>query len=455
MKTAEQIINNLPIDFVNNMKILLADEFTHYINSFNEESTKGIHINTAIADSERILCQYSSFLEKLDYSDNGYISSIEKIGANPLFHSGLVYSQDPGAQMPIASLPFDFEEGDYVLDLCAAPGGKSSQLAIKLSKCGGFLLSNEPDPKRNKILRSNVERMGYKNVTITGLMPEQIGQLLPGLFKLIVIDAPCSGEGMFRKYPESINEWSSENVCLCHNRQINIIDSIMPALCRGGYLLYSTCTYNKAENEEIVDYIKAKYNLEIIQPNSSIYKYAIQSEPENGYHFYPHIAKGEGQFLCIFKDKNPYQKPNYKFINPYKKASSNTIKLIQDALKDNFNYDEVTFYEKDGRILLIPDDKLPYLSKGTTSYGILAGDIEKNRFIPHHQLFKCYGNLFKNITDLSNDEQSLNNYLLGQEIVNSDTKNGYGVIKYLGAYVGGYKASNGRLKNHYPKGLRN
>lgn len=432
---------SLPIDFQNRMKELLKDEYDSYIASFDFPNIKGIHINECLTSSKLIYDKFGSSLEIIPNINNGFIiknDTINKVGTHPLHHAGVIYSQDPSAMMPIASIPFEFPENMTVLDLCAAPGGKSSQLAIKLNG-NGYLVSNEINVGRNQILLSNLERMGYKNTIVTNMAPDKLAANFPGAFDLIVIDAPCSGEGMFRKYPESILEWSINNVELCANRQKNIIDDIMPALNTGGYILYSTCTYSKEEDEDIIEYITNKYNLEIIVPMTKLL---------------PHINKGEGQFYCLLKQKNDLKINHAKYpISMYKHLKNNDEKLVLDTINHSIPSDYKLYEYKEN---VIACNDLPFIlpNSNISRFGINIGQIKSKRFVPSHHFFKVFGKNLNNTLDLSDDEQLARKYLHGEEISYS-INNGYGIITYYSGVLGGFKSSNNRLKNYYPKGLRN
>lgn len=446
---------NLPIEFENRMKQLLGDQYADYIESFNQPASKAVHLNTNICQSHRLLSDFQDF-EPLSYSDNAFKSNIEKIGTHPLHHAGVVYSQDPGALMPVSSLPFDFSSDDIVLDMCSAPGGKSSQLAIKLAKVGGYLVSNEINKSRNTILRSNLERMGYDNhLLVTCMSSEEIAANFPHTFSFILVDAPCSGEGMFRKYPESIDEWSVSNVLMCSERQKEILDNAMIALKPGGYLLYSTCTYSREENEDIIQYLLEKYNLELSPMSPAILDYSTSLGNEPGAHFFPHIAYGEGQYMCLLKSKEELADSNLMLHAPsMTKAGKNIYKIIKDSFNDDL-IDTLTIYQDKENLYII--DNLPYIipRNGVTRLGVYMGQIIKNRFEPSHMFFKVYGSKMSNVIDLSSDTELAYKYLKGEELYIENAPKGYGAFSYYGGILGGFKSANGRLKNHYPKGLRN
>lgn len=201
----------LPLSYQKNMQVLLGEDYAKYIDSLAQKPVSGIRVNT-IKANQNILEQFD-VIKKVSYTNNGYISNAEKIGKHPYHIAGLVYSQEPSSMMPVAASGLENENlGDMVvLDLCAAPGGKTGQIAEILNG-QGVLVSNEIESKRARILQSNVERMGYTNVIITNNTPEKLAQELPAMFDYIFVDAPCGGEGMFRKDPATILEWKEERL---------------------------------------------------------------------------------------------------------------------------------------------------------------------------------------------------------------------------------------------------
>lgn len=320
--------------------------------------------------------------------------------------------------------------------------------------------------------------MGFDNMVITHMDSAELAMSFPGTFDLIVVDAPCSGEGMFRKYPESITQWSRENVTLCAQRQKEILANAIRCLKPGGYLIYSTCTYSPEENEQIIDDLLSKYPLEVILPAKQFL--ALTTNNAKGQRFYPHKGRGEGQFYCHLKLKGDLEQYNLTEKFPLKPASKQTLSLFRESMKDSVCMEENVLvlpsgncnfltktvpkqrylaYEYKEQVLFLPEKITTLPLHGITACGIKAGTIEKKRFVPHHQLFHCLGAYFQNITYLSMEDPLLTSYLQGNEIFSENTPNGYGVISIATpnnspACIGGYKASNGKLKNHYPKGLR-
>lgn len=447
-------MTNLPEAFCNQMKQLLGEEYDAYLSSFDACDEKGLwcHPDALTHLSDNISCIPG-------ISKQGVLYHGEPIGKHPFHHAGAVYSQDPGAMCVIGA--YEFPKYAKVLDLCAAPGGKSTQIASKLMALDGVLVSNEPNPTRNKILCSNIERMGFTNVLVTKLLPEEIAMEYPSYFDVILVDAPCSGEGMFRKYPESISEWSLDNVNHCANRQKEILKDIEPALKPGGKLIYSTCTYNESEDDEIVSYLLNQLNFLPDTMPEGIRSYLSDNLHYKEYasfsgRFYPHQSHGEGQFMAYLrKDGSLIPDEKHHSMIPLKPISKDQLKCMKDSMKDSINLSELPIYQFKNDFLIIENNypKLP--SKGITYCGTKMGTIEKGRFIPDHGLFHNYSSLFHNKLSFHYDQIEIQKYLIGEEIYVPDTPNGYGVILADSFPLGGFKSVNGRLKNHYPKGLRN
>ena len=236
----------LPQDFENRMKTLLGDEYDEFLESYNTEINKGVRINP-LKCTDRTLF---SDMEKISWCEDGYYVKDGRIRGNHPFHAaGAVYFQEPSAMAVAVGLPIS--EGCRILDLCAAPGGKTTHIAARMGN-SGLLVSNEIIPKRAAILSENVERMGLKNTIVTNEAPTRLAQRFEGFFDGIIVDAPCSGEGMFRKEPQAVEEWSENHTLSCAVRQKNILDDAYKMLKCGGYIMYSTCTFSYDENEMVV-----------------------------------------------------------------------------------------------------------------------------------------------------------------------------------------------------------
>ena len=447
---------NLPHDFENRMKTLLGDDFSAYVEAVNSAPVRGFRVNTekiSLEDFENIN-QFSS--GKIPYVENGYYLDYDKIGNHPYHHAGMIYVQEPAAMMPIECV--DFSPDWRVLDMCAAPGGKSTQIKNKLGE-NGVLVSNEIIPSRCKILTGNIERLGLKNVITTCMDTTRLAELFEGRFDLVSVDAPCSGEGMFRKEEIAVSEWNLENVNKCAERQKEILDNAAKCVKKGGYIIYATCTFSLEENEMMVDdFIKKHPEFELIKPNERVLEYT-----ENGIRFdgcecdnieycrrfYPHKGKGEGQFAAVLKSTlSPDQKAKSK-TQTKQKLHPVVIDFLDDTLAD---YDKGhIIINKETPTYFTPDFEVP--SCTIFSHGVNIGEVRKNYLLPHHQFYMAMGKDFKRKIELGNNLDLAEKYIRGLEIPAS-CENGWAVVTLNGCPLGGAKVSGGIAKNHYPKGLR-
>ena len=233
----------LPNDFSERIKDMLQNEYEDFLKACDGETYRGLRINTLKADKEMVLANLGYETERSQFCEDSYYipQNVQSPGNHPLHHAGAFYIQEPSASSAVEVM--GVECGDKVLDLCAAPGGKSTQIAAKL-KGTGLIWSNEYVRARVQPLISNIERMGIKNAVVSSAHPEELCTRLEGYFDKILVDAPCSGEGMFRKEPKALENWSVANSKACGQRQLHILDSAAQALKSGGILCYSTCTFS-------------------------------------------------------------------------------------------------------------------------------------------------------------------------------------------------------------------
>ena len=439
------------------MKQLLGEEeFRLYEDSFRENAVRAFRVNTekiSVKDFAEI-DPFSS--EQVPYVETGFYLDYDKVGNHPFHHAGMIYVQDPGAMATAECL--EVQPDWWVLDLCAAPGGKSSQLRNKLGE-DGVLISNEIVHSRCKILTGNMERLGFRNTATTCLDPARVAQIFPETFDMIMVDAPCSGEGMFRKDDTAIQEWSVENVLYCAQRQKWILEQAAAALRPGGYMVYATCTFSLEENEMVVDDFLQKHpEFELIPVREVVRRYTDDGISYDGCQcanlhdarrFYPHKSRGEGQFMAVLHDKRP-SVPRWEGA---KKSAGKIDPMVIDFLNDTlveYDLEHVTMYNGN------PVYASPALAldKGVAfSCGVTIGEIRKSYIQPHHQFFMAMGRQFKRQIELAPDSPELERYLRGEEI-SVECENGWAVITTKGCSVGGVKVTAGRAKNHYPKGLR-
>ena len=447
----------LPERFKERMKDMLGNEYPIFEAALGEENVRAIRINESKISVPDFLSATKLTLSQIPYAHDGFIpESAEGIGRSPEHHSGMFYVQDPGAMATVKAL--NIQRGWRVLDACSAPGGKASQLASAIGD-EGFLLANEYVPKRAKIIVSNFERLGIKNAVVTSLDTAKLKDMFSSYFDLVLCDAPCSGEGMFRKYDEALTEWSEENVRLCADRQSEILNNLAGLVRNGGYLLYSTCTYSKEENEGVVsDFLASHKDFSLCCVSEK-----LRSATADGLdglndtrRFYPHLTKGEGQFIALMKrDENTDSLPTIlykeKVISPSKDELAVVKKFICDNIKGEISGRLIKWGEY---IALIPHD-LPLPPYSVFMPGVILGEVKKNNFFPHHQFFSAYGKRFVRQENLTKDDGKTEKYLRGEEIDSTIEANGWCCVTYEGATLGGGKISGGKIKNHYPKGLRN
>lgn len=450
---------NLPESFLNRMKALLGGDFPAFLASYDNPPARGLHVNLhKITPAD--FAEAADFpVKPIGYTSDGFTFEYDKIGNHPLHHAGAIYVQEPSAMLPLSMIPEDLlPENPRILDVCAAPGGKSSQAANLFAGGGGFLVANEVVPKRCLTLAENIERQGYRDAMVTGLSADALGALFDGVFDLTVVDAPCSGEGMFRKNPAAVDEWSEENVQNCAIRQRQILSAVAGTVKPGGYLLYSTCTFSTEENEEtVVDFLENHPEFEPVDPPQAVKEATAAGKLPNGAEmsfcrrFYPHLADGEGQFAALFRRKSGetlgfcYQSD---FTPPSKADLAVVREFLAEVLGDS-GKDLTLAARKDGIYAVHPDFPIP--QRGVLSPGVKIGTVQKGRLIPDHRFFMAYGGDFRNRLELDGVQAVA--YLKGNTVA-CGAFTGWGVAAYRGCTLGGIKVSGGVAKNHYPKGLR-
>ena len=450
--------------FLCRMHRLLGDEAGMFTEALtNEDSVRGVRINTLKTDTDTFLENQPFMLTPLNYTTDGFIlEDADGIGNTPEHHSGMIYVQDPGAMATLNAL--DVKPGWRVLDMCAAPGGKSGQAAAKIGD-GGFLLSNEFVPKRAKTVVSNFERLGVKNAIVTSLDTAELPKLFSGYFDLVIADVPCSGEGMFRKSDEAVSEWSEENVQACAKRQREIMKNAAPLVKAGGYLIYSTCTYSLEENEMVVDaFLKENRDFSLVKVKDSLADatrdgIVFSDEAEESLilarRFYPHVSRGEGQFIALMRRSGDSDTSTILYKDSSAPPSKQEMLAIEKFFKDNLTCAPKGKIIKVGENLVISEHGVPIPPRSVFSAGVLIGRVEKGLLFPSHQFFSTYGKLFKRQEKLTRGESDVIKYLAGEEIAaRSFSDSGWCSVIYEGASLGGGKASLGKIKNHYPKGLR-
>lgn len=415
---------NLPQAYLNRMKDQLGEGFDGYLQAMTEPEKRAARANGLKLSPEKLAELRPDFVP---VGGEGFLLPEGFApGKDPLHAAGAYYVQELSAQMPTSL--FDLTPGMAVLDLCAAPGGKSAQLAAKVPQ--GVLFSNEIVPSRANILLGNLERMGARNAVVTSMDPEKLVSATGPVFDGVLVDAPCAGEGMFRKDPEAVRAWSEEHVAACANRQRAILASAQKAVKPGGQLVYSTCSFSPAENEENVRWFLGEYpEFELVEERR----------------LYPHTSLGEGQYAARLRRKGAA--PDTAYLAP----KTSKAPLVEAFLTENcIGLTGPLRLLPDGRALLLPP--LPCALDGlrVLRAGLLLGEVVKGRFVPAHALAMASGLPLRQQAALS--EGDALRYLHGETL--PTTLSGWCAVTHGGLALGLGKGTDSILKNHLPKGLR-
>lgn len=475
-----------PEMFLERMKQMLGEEYENFLAALERECYQALRLNSlkkradGKSAAEVFVCNDFAHLAQVPWAENGYYyTAADHPGKHPCHEAGLYYIQEPSAMAPVELL--DVKPGDKVLDLCAAPGGKSTQIAAKLQG-RGFLLSNEIHPARVKILSENVERMGIGNAYVTNEPPGHLAELFPNYFDKVLVDAPCSGEGMFRKNPSACEEWSPEAAKLCADRQGEILDSAASMLRSGGRLVYSTCTFSPEENEgSISRFLKSRDDFFIVPVDKERMGLAhCDGVPEWGdgtpelkhaLRLWPQRMKGEGHFAVVLQKKSDIPEAGgsspingtvrgvpEKELGEFFAFCRETFRLPEpfqsQAIGELFGISGMAVYVKFGANLYLVSAEMPD-PKGLKLLrpGLHLGELKKNRFEPSHALAQalCPKDV-RRVWDLNTDREALD-YLRGGTFT-GDGEKGWYLMLVEGFSLGWGKLSGGVMKNHYPKGLR-
>ncbi len=441
---------NLPIDFINKMEQLLQDDYPAFLESYSRPSKKGVRLNPLKCTWDILEKNLPFTLSPSPFSPLSYYIEEEeaKVGILPLHHAGAFYSQEPSAASAVTVL--NPKPGDTILDLCAAPGGKSTQIAGLLDG-KGLLWSNEIVKNRANILLSNIERLGVRNAVVSSCHPDVLCSKLAGFFDKVLVDAPCSGEGMFRRDEQAVADWSLEHVKTCAVRQAAILDSAAQAVKENGILVYSTCTFAKEENEDTVStFLERHPEFELVNSDVTFGRPGIGLEKTR--RIYP-MDGGDGHFVA--KLHRVKENPNHpKLFTPKQKQDVKLAEeLLNSIMKEPWKHEILQVKEQ---FLLLPNG-LPQLDGlGVLRAGVPLGEGKTNRIEPAHGLFMAAKPQdLHQVLSFANDDPSLKQFLKGEEIAVPNHLKGFTGIAVEGVLTGFGKCSAGRLKNRYPKGLRN
>lgn len=431
----------LPEEFVKKYEKILGKQAVDFFESFNHEAISGYRLNPLKAT----LKTYPDSIPNTLWGHYGKVS-----GKSAEHVSGLVYSQEPAAQM-VAQVASP-EKGMRVLDLAAAPGGKTTHLLSYLDNTG-VLVSNEISTKRSKILVENVERFGARNLVVTNESSQNLSNFFKRYFDMIIFDGPCSGEGMFRKDPSAIQYWHKDYPTQCATLQKEILAEAMKMLAPGGTLVYSTCTWSPEENEDVVRWLLSEYDyLELVDiPKINGMVEGINM-PQVA-RMYPHLFKGEGQFVAKLRDVR--KRDTVKVKHGKSNLTREQFKLWLDFEEAHLKLKLSGLFQTFGnQLYLLPDD-LPDLAKVKIARnGLHLGTFKKNRFEPSFALgLAIKPNDIEQFVEI--DIEQFEKYVSGNIVQLSEGfQNGWYQVVIEGNGIGFAKVVNGTLKNYFPKGLR-
>lgn len=453
----------LPAAFLEKMKRLLGEpEYTEFLETYSQPRHYGLRVNTLKVSVEDFLKISPDNLERIPWTSDGfYYPEGQSPGRHPYYHAGLYYIQEPSAMLPgqiLGALP-----GERVLDLCAAPGGKTVQIAAAM-RGSGLLVANDINADRVKALVKNIELCGVRNAVVLNETPEKLAEHFEGWFDRVLVDAPCSGEGMFRKDEDAARSWESYKCEVCSGMQRNILQSVDRLLKPGGTLVYSTCTFSPEEDEVMIthflnnheDYriihIDKKAGMEGGRPSWS------DGNPElaGTVRLWPHRVRGEGHFAAMLRKGG--------------NLSENIIKKNEDAcqysrddlpaaytkfLEQNLNFIPQGCYFQKGRNLYLLPEAPPNLDGlKVAKFGWFLGEFERDRFEPSHSFATALRKEdFKRAADFAPDAREVKSYLKGETLL-IDGEKGYTGICVNGYSLGWAKQTADMLKNLYPKGWR-
>lgn len=429
------------------MKSLLKDEYDDFKNALLEKPVKGLYLNRNKKNVERVLDQ--NYVEHHPIVENGYLYDENyHPGRSAYFLAGLYYIQEPSAVLVADALPI--EPDDFVLDMCAAPGGKSCEIASRLTG-EGILIANDIEASRARILSENIERFGLDNTIVTNVDPMRFTKQFQEAFDKIVLDAPCSGEGMFRKLEQAIDTWSEEKVLECAHIQKNLLKGAYDMLKQGGMVIYSTCTYSYEENEAMVHYAVDELGFELLPLNKSN-GLCPGVDLDEVVRCYPHHYRGEGHFIALLKKPGNSPRKQVRTIKPSVNLAD--LKVLKAFYQENLNKKVPSYIIENNGHLYAVKKNFPEL-KGirVLRNGLYLGEVRKNRFIPSYSLALTLTKQdVKRSYDYPSESEEIKKYIHGETLEGTGEK-GFGVIFVDGYPLSFYKESN-QVKNLFPKGLR-
>lgn len=449
---------NLPEAFLARMKRMLGTEYEDFLASYEQERAYGLRRNPLKASATQFEETMPFTLEPVSWAQEGYYyKPSEQPGRHVLHEAGAYYIQEPSAMAVVEIL--NPQPKECILDLCAAPGGKSTQIAGRM-KGEGLLVSNEIIASRAKILSQNIERMGIGNCVVCNETPERMAAFFPAFFDRIVVDAPCSGEGMFRKDEAAVDEWSEAHVDMCADRQYGILTEAVRMLKPGGVLVYSTCTFAPAENEALISKFLREHEELMIEEVAHDVAFTrgrrdwceMPAEGiEHTMRLMPHRLRGEGHYIARLRRRGTLPEHCVKAdsgAGAMREFLTKEIGLSADWLQRHGGVVQA-FGEQ---IYLVPKAMISMKGMKVLRAGLHLGTDRKNRIEPAHALALAL-NIEETDRTMELTEQEAERYLHGESLPCTSQK-GWTLLTYMGYPLGFGKAVNGQMKNHYPKGLR-
>lgn len=469
----------LPTLFVERMKNMLGDEYEAFEESYAREKIQALRFNPLKGDKGAFLEKAPFSLCPVSWSENGfYYEKEDAPGKHPYHEAGVYYIQEPSAQIPASLL--QARPGERILDLCSAPGGKATQIAGAMNG-EGLLICNEYVANRAKILSENVERMGIRNALVVNETPQRLADIFPGYFHRIMVDAPCSGEGMFRKNEEAYTEWSPENVQMCADRQDEILEAAAAMLMPGGRIVYSTCTFAPLENEcSIARFLIKHPDFKVVEvpfsegmkPGNPNWAEAemdglnesIKEQLSKTIRLWPHIIKGEGHFAAVLQKEGElaedlnavvFSRNGLEKTSPLKDCKELGEFLEKEITASWLRTEKGNSYLKfKDNIYLIPREMPGLKGLKVQRSGLQIGVLLKNRFEPSHALaLALTPQDVVHTWNLAGDSEEARDYLKGGTFA-AEGEKGWYLITVDGYSMGWGKLAGGIMKNHYPKGLR-
>ena len=436
------------------MKRLLGEAgFFAYLDALNQPYTRALRVNLLLRPDGTPPCPIEGLGAPVPWAKGAYfVEGDARPGLSPLHEGGLFYMQEPSALTAVTAL--DPQPGERVLDLCAAPGGKSTQIAALMAG-RGLLCCNEPIPSRAQILSRNIERMGVRNAVVLSAMPDALAPRFPAFFDRILVDAPCSGEGMFRRQPEARDEWDADAPRRCADRQMEILAQAAKMLRPGGTMVYSTCTFSPEENEGVISAFLHAHPAFSVEPVEAPWFSPARpdwiDDPapglEHAFRLWPHCLRGEGHFAAVLRSHADGARQDVPTERPAQlpAAAADFLRSCTQPMPDGV---PVCF----GSVCYLAPTETPALSGlRVLRAGLELGELRRDRFSPAHAL-ALWLHTYPQTADFPADGPEIAAYLRGETL--HGTQRGWTLLTAGGLSLGWVRGADGILKNQYPKGLR-